>query len=65
MNQALLQQQIEAAIRTALGDLSLQLLVAQATKTALEEENRDLKTRLAKATVGSEAEQQEEKGADP
>lgn len=59
-NQAALQQQIEQNVRTALGDLYLQLIVARSTQTALEEEVKELKMKLAKLTMGSEAPKGEE-----
>lgn len=65
MNQQALQQHIEQSIRTALGDLSLQLLVARSTQTLLEEENKELKTKLAKLTAGSEAKKEEGKETEP
>ena len=64
MNQTQLQQKIEEALRTALGDLTLQLIVARATQAALEEENKHLKAKLSKTTVGSEAEEKG-KGEEP
>lgn len=64
MNQALLQQQIEAAVKSALGELYLQLIVAKATQTQLEEEIKHLKIRLSKLTAGTEPEEKQEKGND-
>lgn len=53
------QKLIEQAVKEALGQMHLQLIIANASVGALEEEVQSLKAKLVKAKLGSQPEGEE------